>query len=75
MQRDVLRRLVRQRSARVGLALIGVAGGHPLAYWYTFVFPAVAIFPFVLAWNLLGDAIRNAGDPRLAAAQGDGDGR
>ncbi len=44
--------------------LIGLAGGDPFHYWYTFMFPAVAILLFVLSWNLVGDAIRDAADPR-----------
>lgn len=44
--------------------LIGLAGGDPFRYWYTFLFPAAAILLFVLAWNVLGDAVRDAGDRR-----------
>jgi peptide/nickel transport system permease protein len=32
---------------------------------YTVVFPELAIFLFVLGWNLLGDAFRDILDPRL----------
>jgi peptide/nickel transport system permease protein len=39
--------------------------GNPLAYWYTFVFPGGAITLFCLAWNLVGDALRDILDPRL----------
>jgi len=40
-------------------------GGNPFAYWYTLVYPGMAIFLFVLAWNLVGDALRDILDPRL----------
>jgi len=39
--------------------------GNPLQYWYTFTFPGAAITLFCLAWNLLGDALRDILDPRL----------
>lgn len=38
--------------------------GDPLKYWYTWVWPGLAIALFVLGWNLLGDAVRDALDPR-----------
>lgn len=38
--------------------------GDPLAYWFVSFFPGLAIFLFVLGWNLLGDAVRDALDPR-----------
>ncbi len=38
--------------------------GEPLKYWYTWVWPGLAIALFVLGWNLLGDAVRDALDPR-----------
>lgn len=34
-------------------------------YWYIVVYPGVAIVLFVLAWNLVGDALRDIMDPRL----------
>lgn len=40
--------------------------GQPLAYWFTSFFPGIAILVFVLGWNLLGDAFRDAFDPRDA---------
>jgi len=43
-------------------------GGNPFAYWYTIVYPGLAIFLFVLAWNLVGDALRDILDPRLRGA-------
>jgi peptide/nickel transport system permease protein len=39
--------------------------GDPFHYWYTYVFPAVALVTFVLGWNLLGDRLRDVLDPRL----------
>jgi peptide/nickel transport system permease protein len=44
--------------------IIGLQG-NPLAYWYTVVYPGVAITLFCLAWNLVGDALRDILDPRL----------
>jgi len=40
-------------------------GGNPFKYWYTLVCPGAAIFLFVLAWNLVGDALRDILDPRM----------
>ncbi|MCP4140483.1 MAG: ABC transporter permease [Chloroflexi bacterium] len=34
-------------------------------HWYIVVYPGVAIILFVLAWNLVGDALRDILDPRL----------
>lgn len=42
-----------------------VGGAGPLAYWYTYVYPGLFIFLFVLGWNLLGDAFRDILDPRV----------
>jgi peptide/nickel transport system permease protein len=36
----------------------------PFKYWYTIVMPGTAIVLFVLSWNLIGDALRDAFDPR-----------
>lgn len=36
----------------------------PLKFWYAIVIPGAAIVLFVLAWNLIGDALRDAFDPR-----------
>lgn len=41
--------------------------GQPLAYWFVTVFPAAAILLFSLGWNLVGDAARDAFDPRQDA--------
>jgi peptide/nickel transport system permease protein len=38
--------------------------GQPLAYWYSWFFPGLAILMFGLGWSLLGDALRDALDPR-----------
>ncbi len=45
--------------------IVGQAGGGLMEYWYTVVFPGAAIFFFVLAWNLLGDGVRDVLDPRM----------
>ncbi len=34
-------------------------------YWYIIVYPGVALLLYVLAWNLIGDAFRDALDPKL----------
>jgi len=39
--------------------------GNAFQYWYTVVYPGTAIVLFVLAWNLLGDALRDILDPRM----------
>ncbi len=38
--------------------------GQPLAYWFSWFFPGLAILMFGLGWSLLGDALRDALDPR-----------
>ena len=45
--------------------LLGITG-DPFHYWYTYVFPGIAILTFVLGWTLLGDALRDILDPRLS---------
>jgi peptide/nickel transport system permease protein len=37
----------------------------PLKFWYTIVIPGGAIVLFVLAWSLIGDALRDAFDPKI----------
>jgi peptide/nickel transport system permease protein len=37
-----------------------------LEFWYTIFFPALGMVLFVLAWNLIGDALRDIFDPRLS---------
>lgn len=44
--------------------LLGTPDNH-LAYWYTIVYPGLAIVLFVLAWNLIGDAFRDVLDPKM----------
>jgi peptide/nickel transport system permease protein len=34
-------------------------------YWFIVVYPGMALVLFVLAWNLVGDALRDILDPRL----------
>jgi peptide/nickel transport system permease protein len=34
-------------------------------YWWISVFPGLAIFTLVLAFNLIGDGLRDALDPEL----------
>jgi peptide/nickel transport system permease protein len=41
------------------------AHGNPFNYWYVIIIPSLAITLFVLAWNLIGDALRDVLDPRL----------
>ena len=43
--------------------IVGPAG-DPFGYWYVSFFPAVVILLFGLGWSLLGDALRDALDPR-----------
>ncbi len=38
-------------------------------YWYIIIFPGVALVLFVLAWNLVGDALRDVLDPRLQGSR------
>jgi peptide/nickel transport system permease protein len=35
-------------------------------YWWQLVFPGIAIFLTVLAYNLIGEGIQESTDPRLA---------
>ncbi len=44
--------------------LLGVSG-NPFVYWYTYVYPSLAIVTFVLGWTLLGDTLRDVLDPKL----------
>ncbi|MHC2995096.1 MAG: ABC transporter permease [Candidatus Atribacteria bacterium] len=41
------------------------APGHAGQYWYTVFYPGIFIVLFVLAWNLIGDTLRDILDPRL----------
>lgn len=38
-------------------------------HWHIVVYPGMAIVLFVLAWNLLGDALRDVLDPRLTGSR------
>jgi peptide/nickel transport system permease protein len=38
-------------------------------YWWIVVYPGMAIILFVLAWNLVGDALRDILDPRLTGSR------
>jgi peptide/nickel transport system permease protein len=38
-------------------------------HWYIVLFPGLAIVLFVLAWNLVGDALRDILDPRLTGSR------
>jgi peptide/nickel transport system permease protein len=38
-------------------------------HWYIVVYPGVAIVLFVLAWNLVGDALRDILDPRMTGSR------
>ncbi|MFQ6102060.1 MAG: ABC transporter permease [Anaerolineae bacterium] len=38
-------------------------------YWYIVTFPGVTLVLFVLAWNLVGDALRDVLDPRLQGSR------
>jgi len=42
-----------------------VTPGNAFEYWYTYVPPSLAIILFSLGWNLVGDGLRDALDPRL----------
>jgi len=55
----------------VSLSHNWIAGtaGDPFTYWYTLIVPGLAIFLFVLGWNLLGDAFRDIFDPRLQGSR------
>ena len=41
------------------------SGGNAFQYWYTVIYPGLAIFLFVLAWSLIGDALRDILDPHM----------
>jgi ABC-type dipeptide/oligopeptide/nickel transport system permease subunit len=46
-------------------AMLGEAQTYLLTTWYMATFPGVAIFLTVMAFNLLGDGLRDALDPRM----------
>ncbi|HEX4130845.1 MAG TPA: ABC transporter permease [Pirellulales bacterium] len=45
--------------------LLDAARGNPLQLWWLVVFPGAAIFLAVLAYNLIGEGLQEATDPRL----------
>ena len=45
--------------------IVGTAD-NTFAYWHAVMIPGLFIFFFVMGWNLLGDAMRDILDPRLA---------
>jgi peptide/nickel transport system permease protein len=50
----------------VGRGWIIGPGGNPLAYWWIFLPPTLALVLFGIAWNLLGDGLNTLLDPRSA---------
>jgi peptide/nickel transport system permease protein len=46
-------------------AMLAFARKYMMLAWWTAVFPGLAIFMTVLGFNLLGDSLRDAFDPRL----------
>ena len=49
--------------------MLSTARGFMPDYWWTAIFPGLAIFVSVLSFNLLGDGLRDAIDPRLTNKQ------
>ena len=41
------------------------AGGNAFEYWFTFVPVSLAVVFFAVGWNLIGDGLRDALDPRM----------
>ena len=44
--------------------ILGTAQGTPFDFWYVWIYPSLMLVLFGLAWNLLGDAVRDALDPK-----------
>ncbi len=42
-----------------------VVTGQPFVYWYTYLPLSLAVVLFAAGWNLIGDGLRDALDPRL----------
>lgn len=42
-----------------------IGGTNPGQYWFTILYPGIAMVLFVMGWNLLGDALRDVFDPRM----------
>ncbi len=38
---------------------------NPMIYWYTYLYPSLAIFSFVMGWTLMGDTLRDVLDPKM----------
>ncbi|MBA7577318.1 Glutathione transport system permease protein GsiD [subsurface metagenome] len=38
---------------------------NPFAFWYTYTYPSIAIFSFIMGWTLLGDVLRDILDPYI----------
>jgi len=49
-------------------------GTNYFQFWWMSTFPGLAIFTAVLAFNFLGDSLRDVFDPRVAMRRGKGDG-
>lgn len=49
--------------------MLGEGQTYLLSYWFIATFPGVAIFLAVMAFNLVGDGLRDALDPRTALYQ------
>lgn len=49
--------------------MIGDSQSLFLEYWWTAIFPGLAIFITVLAANLLGDGLRDALDPKFSGRE------
>jgi peptide/nickel transport system permease protein len=43
--------------------IIGVFG-NPLTYWWVYLPPTIALILFGISWNLLGDGLNDALNPR-----------
>ena len=58
----------RRRRRRAG-ARSSTAPGATSSMWWLVVFPGIAIFLTVLAYNLIGEGLQEATDPRLREAR------
>jgi ABC-type dipeptide/oligopeptide/nickel transport system permease subunit len=54
----------------MGLAAVGARNYMP-DYWWTAIFPGLAIFVAVFGFNLLGDGLRDVFDPKGEALMTD----
>ena len=45
------------------------AGRNNMTWWWLLLFPGIGIFFTVLAYNLIGEGVQEATDPRLRQAQ------